>query len=198
MKLDHENILEIRNADFVGPQLVIAYPLGEKSLHERLKRRIASTTAASYAEQLVDAIAHAHARRVIHCDINPHNVIVFPEQHVKLTDFGIAKLTARTRVLDGSGSGTVGYIAPEQAMGLPSFRSDVFSVGLLIYRMFAGQLPRWPFDWPPVNYDRIRRKLRPDAIKFLRRATEVDERKRFRNGQHMKRAFDVAWKRALR
>ncbi len=198
LKLDHPNILDIRNATFVGNQLVIAYPLGERSLHDRLKLRMASKTAATIAGQLVDAIGYAHSQRVIHCDISPHNVIVFQDNEVKLTDFGIAKVTARTKIIDGSGSGTVGYIAPEQAMGQPSFRSDVFSLGLLIYRMFSGQLPRWPFAWPPPGYDRVKRKLRPEAIKFLRRAIEVDERKRFRNGRHMKTAFDKSWKRALR
>jgi serine/threonine-protein kinase len=147
---------------------------------------------------LLDALAYAHEQRVIHCDIKPDNVILFPENHIRLADFGIAKVSLRTRTIVGSGQGTVGYIAPEQAMGKPSFRSDVFSMGLLIYRMFGGVLPEWPFDWPLPGADRLRRTVSRDFIAFLRRSIEVRERKRFRDGVQMQRAFEKVAPRALR
>jgi serine/threonine protein kinase len=93
---------------------------------------------------MTSAIAYAHAHnRVIHCDVKPDNFILFPDNVLKLADFGIAKVAYQT--LRASGSGTVGYVAPEQAMGKPSFRSDVFSLGLILYRMFSGVLPEWPY-----------------------------------------------------
>lgn len=197
-RLDHENILPLRNAMMIDGHLVIATPLGEQTLTDRLHYRLGAKTALSYTEQLVDALAYAHDVRVIHCDIKPDNVILFPEGHVRLADFGIAKVALRTRTIMGSGQGTVGYIAPEQAMGKPSFRSDVFSMGLLIYRMFAGELPAWPFDWPLPGAERLRRTVSRDFIIFLRRAIEVRERKRFRDGVQMQRAFQAVAPKALR
>ncbi|MBX3246761.1 MAG: serine/threonine protein kinase [Myxococcales bacterium] len=195
--LDHPNILQIRNAMFVGNRLVIAYPLGERSLATRLRHRISAATVLDFTSQILDAVAYAHARRIIHCDINPDNVILFPGPSAKLIDFGIARFAMRTRVA-GSGSGTLGYVAPEQAMGHPSFRSDVFSLGLLTYRMLAGQLPRWPYEWPLPGLDRVRRKVTPDFIAFLRKALTVEERRRFRDAGRMKQAFDELVDDALR
>lgn len=197
-RLDHENILPLRNAMMIDGHFVIATPLGEQTLTDRLHYRLGPKTALSYAEQLVDALAYAHEVRVIHCDIKPDNVILFPEGHIRLADFGIAKVALRTRTIMGSGQGTVGYIAPEQAMGKPSFRSDVFSMGLLIYRMFAGELPAWPFDWPLPGAERLRRTVSRDFIVFLRRSIEVRERKRFRDGVQMRRAFEAVAPKALR
>ncbi|NNE17786.1 MAG: serine/threonine protein kinase [Myxococcales bacterium] len=197
-RLDHENILPLRNAMMIDGHFVIATPLGDQTLTDRLHYRLGPKTALSYAEQLLDALAYAHEVRVIHCDIKPDNVILFPQGHVRLADFGIAKVALRTRTIMGSGQGTVGYIAPEQAMGKPSFRSDVFSMGLLIYRMFAGELPAWPFDWPLPGAERLRRTVSRDFIVFLRRAIEVRERKRFRDGVQMRRAFEAVAPKALR
>ncbi|MDH5491774.1 MAG: serine/threonine protein kinase [Myxococcales bacterium] len=197
-RLEHPGILPIKNATFVEQQLVIAYPLGEKSLADRLRHRIASRTALDYGQQLLEAVAYAHSRRVIHCDINPNNVILFPDGTARLTDFGIARIALQTRMIHGSGTGTVGYIAPEQALGQPSFRSDVFSLGLIFFRLFSGVLPCWPYVWPMAGSAKLRRKLRPEMIEFIRRAIEVNERRRFRNAIPMLSAFEKVRKRALR
>ena len=197
-RLEHENILPLRNAMMIDGHFVIASPLGEQTLTDRLHYRLGPKTAMSYAEQLLDALAYAHEVRVIHCDIKPDNVILFPEGQVRLADFGIAKVALRTRTIMGSGQGTVGYIAPEQAMGKPSFRSDVLSMGLLIYRMFSGELPAWPFDSPLPGAERLRRTVSRDFIAFLRRSIEVHERKRFRDGVQMQRAFQAVAPRAIR
>ena len=197
-RLEHENILPLRNAMKIDGHFVIATPLGEQTLTDRLRYRLGPKTAMSYAGQLLDALAYAHEARIIHCDIKPDNVILFPGGEVCLADFGIAKVALRTRTIMGSGQGTVGYIAPEQAMGKPSFRSDVFSMGLVIYRMFAGELPGWPFDWPLPGAGRLRRAVSRDFINFLRRSIEVRERKRFRDGVQMQKAFEAIAPKALR
>lgn len=185
--LDHLHILPVKDAGFIEGRFVIACPLGDSTLAERLKRRMSVRTALNFAEQMLAAVAFAHRRRVMHCDLKPENFILFPGNQLRLADFGIAKVARQT--LAGSGTGTVGYIAPEQAMGKPSFRSDVFALGLIIYQMFSGKLPEWPYAWPPPGFDRVRRKLHPDAIAFLRRALEVDHRKRFSDAAQMLAAF---------
>ncbi len=176
-KLKHPNILPLKNADFVEGRFVIAYPLGERTLAERLQSRLSLSLSFDFTEQMLAGVAFAHEQRIIHCDIKPENLILFANGRLMLTDFGIAKVAFRT--IRASGSGTVGYCAPEQAMGQPSFRSDVFSLGLVQYRMLSGSLPEWPFRWPPPGFDRLQRRVHPEWIDLVRRAIEVDPYKRF-------------------
>jgi serine/threonine-protein kinase len=195
-KLDHPHILPLKDASFIDGHFVIVFQLGDKTLSERLRRRMAFKTALDFAEQMLEAVAYAHSLRIVHCDITPDNVILFADKHLRLADFGIAKVAQRT--IKGSGSGTVGFMAPEQAMGRPSPKSDVFSLGLIFYRMLTGQRPEWPYQWPPPGHQRLRRRVHPDLIDFLRRAIEPDPRKRFRDGVQMLHVFRRVKKRALR
>ena len=194
-QLDHPNILVVKNAAFIDDQFVIASPLGTGTLGDRLQRRMSLKTAVGFIDQMLAGLAHAHGSGVIHCDIKPENFILFPDQRLRLSDFGVAKLALRT--IQASGSGTVGYMAPEQAMGRPSPRSDVFSAGLVIYRMLSGALPEWPFEWPPPGYDRLRRAHHPDLLAFLQRSIELDERLRFAGAGQMQTAFDKIRPRVL-
>jgi eukaryotic-like serine/threonine-protein kinase len=194
-RLDHAHILPLKNASFIDGQFVIVSPLGEKTLADRLRSRMSLRTALDLAEQMIDAVAYAHRQRIIHCDIKPENFIIFPGGRVRLTDFGIAKVAQRT--IRASGSGTVGYMAPEQAMGKPSLRSDVFSLGLVLYRMLTGTLPEWPYRRPPAGYRRLRGRVHPELIEFLRKAMEMNPRKRFRDADQMLTAFRRVKPRAL-
>jgi hypothetical protein len=101
------------------------------------------------------------------------------------------------RTVEGSGSGTIGYIAPEQAMGMPSLRSDIFSIGLIIYRMLSGELPRWPFEMPLPGFKRLRRRIHPDLLKFIFRALALAPSKRFRDAGQMLDHFQRVRGRAL-
>jgi len=187
-KLRHPNILSVLNASYIDGHFVIAMELGEESLAERIERRTSTARALDLAGQGIAALAHAHARKIIHCDIKPENFILFPENQVKLADFGFAKLSLRT--LKASGSGTIDYIAPEQAMGRPKFQSDVFSMGLVLYRMFSGKLPEWPYDWPMAGHDKLKARIRPELIDVLRRAIQLDPGKRYRDAVQMQQDFE--------
>lgn len=195
-KLKHPNILGVQNASYIDKHFVIAMELGEESLGSRLERRISTTRALSLAEQALAALAHAHEHRIIHCDIKPENYIMFPDNQLKLADFGFAKKVLRT--VKASGSGTIDYIAPEQAMGRPKFQSDVFSVGLVLYRLFSGKLPEWPFDWPLAGYDTLTSRVRPEVVEFLRHAIQLDPNKRFSNAIQMYAEFEKLQTRARR
>ena len=195
-RLNHPNILRVKNADHINDHFVIAYRLGTGTLAGRMTQRLPVRNVVDYMQQMLAGVAYAHEKRVLHCDIKPENFILFDDGTVKLTDFGISKIARRT--IEASGSGTVGYIAPEQALGRPSFRSDVFSLGLIFYEMFTKKLPQWPFEWPPPEYPRLRRKAHPDFIALIQRALAVDARKRFSSAVAMLAEFEKAAKRANR
>jgi serine/threonine-protein kinase len=186
-QLDHANILPIKNAEYYDGHLVVASPLGDETLVDRLARRMAAATALSLGEQMLEALAYAHSYNIIHCDVKPENMILFPENRLRLADFGIAKVALQTML--ASGSGTVGYVAPEQAMGKPSFQSDVFSAGLVLYRMLSGALPEWPYEWPLPGLDKLRRRYPAALLDFFRRALRVDHRKRFADAEQMLAAY---------
>src|SRR5688572_22570790 len=186
-RLEHPNILPIRDASFIADRFVIAMPLGERSLASRMRKRLSTESALHFIEQALAAVAHAHSANVIHCDIKPDNFILFANNQLKLTDFGFSKVAERT--LRASGSGTVGYIAPEQAVGRPKFESDVFSLGLVIYELLSGYLPEWPYDWPPPEVKRVREKLGAKLMPWLRRSIEVRPQNRFKNAATMYREF---------
>ncbi|HUL83704.1 MAG TPA: serine/threonine-protein kinase [Gammaproteobacteria bacterium] len=186
-RLEHPNILPIRDASFIDGRFVIAMPLGASSLSGRMRRRRSTESSLHLIEQALAGVAHAHAANVIHCDIKPDNFIVFPNGQLKLTDFGFSKVAQHT--LKASGSGTVGYIAPEQALGRPKFQSDVFSLGLVFYELLSGYLPEWPYDWPPPEIKRVREKINSGLVDWLRRAMQVRPEGRFKNGVAMYREF---------
>ena len=94
-RLEHPNILPIRDASFIADRFVIAMPLGERSLASRMRRRLSTESALHLIEQAVAAVAHAHRANVIHCDIKPDNFILFPDNRLKLTDFGFSKVARR-------------------------------------------------------------------------------------------------------
>lgn len=194
-KLRHPNVLTLKNADRIGDKLFIAYPLGCESLEDRLKRRVSLSAALDFAEQLLSGLAYAHGCGVIHCDIKPANLILFDDGRIRLTDFGIAKVAART--IAASASGTIGFMAPEQALGRPSARSDVFSAGLVLARIFAGRVPEWPFDWPIAGHDRILR-LAPALSPVIRKALQIDARRRYRDCGQMLAAFVRAKRATIR
>lgn len=188
-KLDHPNILKVQDASFIDDYFVISMELGIESLADRIVRRTSIASALDIAEQALAALAHAHANKIIHCDVKPENFIIFPGNRLKLADFGFAKVSVRT--LKASGSGTIEYIAPEQAMGRPKFQSDVFSLGLVLYRLLSGKLPEWPYKWPLVGDEVLRARVRPELTEILQKAIQLDPDKRYRNAIEMHAAFEI-------
>ncbi|MDR1692319.1 MAG: Stk1 family PASTA domain-containing Ser/Thr kinase [Oscillospiraceae bacterium] len=92
--------------------------------------------------QIVKALSHAHSRGIIHRDIKPHNIMILRDGSVKVADFGIARFAAKSVSLTQDALGSVHYISPEQARGSHiDARSDLYSVGVVLYEMLTERLP---------------------------------------------------------
>ena len=155
--LQHPHIVPLLGAGQAGDMLYYTMPYVEgESLRERLTRsgELPVTEAAHLLRDVLDALAYAHARGVVHRDIKPDNILI-AASHAFVTDFGVAKaLTAATnsQVLTSTGVivGTPAYMSPEQIVGdsLVDHRSDIYAVGILGYEMLAGAAP---FSAPSVQ-----------------------------------------------
>ena len=187
--LDHPSILPIKTAGMIDGHFVIVYPLGVGNLAARLEKRMSLKTALELFDPMIEALAYAHRNDVIHCDVKPENFILFRGGQIRLADFGIARFAQHT--VTGSGSGTVGYVAPEQALGKPSPRSDVFALGLVLWQMLTGHLRSWPFDWPPVGARKLRERVHPEVLTRFEKMLQVDDRKRLANAEKVR----LVWRR---
>ena len=143
--LDHPNIAKLHTAMKINNQLVMVMEFVEgTSLSTILLRGpLPPSVAAGYAAQVLGALAYAHARGVIHRDIKPANLMVAADGHIKLMDFGIARVQADKRLTQtGSTVGSLFYMSPEQIKGSdPDGRSDLYSLGITMYEMVTGRRP---------------------------------------------------------
>ncbi len=145
-RLSHPNLVGVIDAgeDDGRPYIVFEYIEG-RTLKRRLQEegRLPIDEAVAYAIEIGRGLTAAHARKLVHRDVKPQNVLIDPDGRAKVTDFGIARsleskgLTATGRVL-----GTTDYVSPEQAMGEDvDERSDVYSLGVVLYEMLTGDVP---------------------------------------------------------
>lgn len=189
-QLHHPHLLPPKNADIIDGQAVMATELSAGTLADRSKPMSPRKLVAICA-QVLDGLAHAHRHRLVHCDVTPYNVFLFPDGRAALGDFGIGlRLHGRQRTVDEYG--TPGYVAPEQAFGRPTYRSDCFSVGLIMYEWLTGVLPRWPFQWPFRGHDRLEERSPGGLVRFLRKALEPNPARRFVRAEEMLAALLAA------
>jgi eukaryotic-like serine/threonine-protein kinase len=157
--LNHPNIITIHEIGHVGGEhFIVTEYIAGRTLRERLHDAMKLTEALDIAAQAAGALAAAHEAGIVHRDIKPENLMLRPDGYVKVLDFGLAKLVeqrpaevnslaptvAKLDTEPGVLLGTVQYMSPEQARGLQvDSRSDIFSLGVVLYEMVAG---RRPFD----------------------------------------------------
>ena len=193
-QVSHPNVVAVIDAGEDGgrPYIVFEYCDGE-TLKQRIDRQggLPLDESAAYAIEVGRGLAAAHARRLVHRDVKPQNVLIDSEGRAKVTDFGIAReleqdgLTKTGRVL-----GTTDYVSPEQAMGQQvDARSDIYSLGIVLFEMLTGEVPFKADNLVGVAMKHVNEKI-PDVQKRRRdvssalaavveRATEKKPDKRY-------------------
>lgn len=201
LMLSHPNIVKIFDVSVKGEYkyIVMEYIDGItlKSYMQK-KGALSVKETISYSIQILRALEHAHLGGIVHRDIKPQNIMLLKNGQIKVTDFGIAKLPdAKTLTATDKAIGTVYYISPEQAAGEKGIdrRTDLYSVGVLMYEMITGRLP---FDGEnpvsialkQINEDaKAPTELIPTIPKGLEQiiqfAMEKDKDKRFQTATQM-------------
>src|SRR5579864_5686158 len=146
-RLHHPGIVAVfdvgENPENQDPYIVLEYVSGE-SLQRVLARekKLPLSKALKLAEELAEALDYAHSQGVVHRDMKPANILVTEDGHAKIADFGIAKLNLAHFTIPGKVLGTPAYMAPEQLSGEGADRrSDLFSLGVILYVMVTGHSP---------------------------------------------------------
>lgn len=143
--LSHPNIVQVYdvsstdNANFIVMELIDGISLKQ---YMESKGVLNWKETLHFSMQIAKALEHAHSRGIIHRDIKPHNVMVLKNGSVKVMDFGIARVMSKSNTLTKEALGSVHYISPEQAKGgHTDNRSDIYSLGVVMYEMMTGRPP---------------------------------------------------------
>ena len=143
--LDHNNICsihEINETDRGELYIVMSYYAG-KTLNKRINGKpLKPEMAVDIAIQIAEGLNTAHNKGIIHRDIKPGNIIFNKDDHVKILDFGLAKIMDISITTEGTTLGTVAYMSPEQLCGKDAdHRSDIWALGIVFFEMLTGNLP---------------------------------------------------------
>jgi serine/threonine protein kinase len=147
-RLSHSGIITIfdvgEEAETRAPYLVLEYVEGQ-SLDKLLNgesNKLPLNTSLRLAQEVAEALHYAHEQGVVHRDIKPANILITTDGHAKIVDFGIAKLNQAQLTVPGQVLGSPAYMAPEQLRDeAVDGRSDLFSVGVILYSMLTGYRP---------------------------------------------------------
>ena len=143
--LGHPNIVSVYDVSNTGSADYIVMELIDGiSLKQYMEKKgvLNWKETLHFAIQICKALEHAHSRGIVHRDIKPHNIMVLKNGSIKVTDFGIARVMSKSNTLTKEALGSVHYISPEQAKGgRVDDRSDLYSLGTVMYEMITGRPP---------------------------------------------------------
>ena len=204
--IDHPNVVKIFEVGQDGARHFMALEFLPESLAGIIQSvgQLRIEGAAQYGVQIADGLAAAHALGIVHRDVKPQNVLIGADGMAKVTDFGIARAEAlATMTATGMVMGTPHYMSPEQSRGeRADARSDVYSLGCMVYQMLAGELPfkgdtplaviRQQIDEEPQRLRGLRRDLPRRLESVVERSMAKDPRRRYQSTAEMAQALRAA------
>jgi serine/threonine-protein kinase len=200
-RLSHPGIVTIfdvgEDPETHSPYIVMEYVAGQPlSKFITAPSKIPSRRALRYAQQLAEALDYAHAQGVVHRDMKPANILIGKDAHAKITDFGIAKMNMANITHAGHVVGTPAYMSPEQLEGEKvDGRSDLFSLGVILYTMLTGHRPFQGNSAATVSFKVANRDplpasafdsaFPPEVDYVIARAMAKDPTARYQTGREM-------------
>jgi tRNA A-37 threonylcarbamoyl transferase component Bud32 len=196
-RLNHPGIVTVFDSGMAGP---CAYLLMEFVDGVNLRQAMQSggfkpSEALAVTQEICSALEYAHGQGILHRDIKPENILIDATGRMKIADFGIAKLVGdqgpdhATLTVRGAILGSMSYMAPEQfdAPGDVDQRADIYSLGVVLYELLTGELPRGRFG-PPSEKSAVDARIDEIVMRTLEREREA----RFQNVHQMKTQVDAA------
>lgn len=205
--LTHSHILPLYDFGEQSPWYYLVMPYIEGgTLRDYLSQhsQLTLAEAASILEQIASALHYAHEQGVVHRDVKPSNILLRQDGYAYLVDFGLAKAFSGAASLTGDGAmvGTPEYMAPEQSNGESDYRSDIYSLGVILYHMLAGRVPftaespvatslkHIQFAPPPPS--KFNRKITPAIEAIILKAMEKDPNARYQQAQEFSHDYWAA------
>ncbi|HZP18354.1 MAG TPA: serine/threonine-protein kinase, partial [Terriglobales bacterium] len=203
-RLSHPGIVTIYDAgedpETHEPYLVMEYIAGKplSKVMTGANRKLPVNAALQFAWEIAEALAYAHSQGVIHRDIKPANILVTEDGHAKIADFGVARLNHALVTQTGQIFGSPAYMAPEQLSGGPAdARSDLFSLGVIMYSMLTGFRPFQGnsaetvcfkvMNAEPVPVTSFQAELPPELNRIVAKAMAKDPAGRYQSGLELAR-----------
>lgn len=199
-KMTHHNIVNLLDVGMDGENryLVMEYVQG-KTLKEVIQERgrLSAPLACQIAIRILSALEHAHRNGIVHRDIKPQNILVHDDGHIKVADFGIARIADSSTLTKGDMvMGSVHYFSPEQARGeSAAATSDIYSTGVVLYEMLTGRVP---FDGEnpvavamqhlhaqPVPIQQLAPDVPPAVVRVCMKAMEKNPAMRYQSAREM-------------
>ena len=206
-KMTHHNIVNLLDVGMDGENryLVMEYVQG-KTLKAVIQERgkLSAPLACQIAIRILSALEHAHRNGIVHRDIKPQNILVHEDGHIKVADFGIARIADSATLTHGDNvMGSVHYFSPEQARGEgATAASDIYSTGIVLYEMLTGRVP-YDGDNPvavamqhlhaaPAPIQSISPDVPPSVVRVCMRAMEKNPAARYQTAREMAADLRVA------
>jgi tetratricopeptide (TPR) repeat protein len=205
-RLNHPNIVAVYDFDKEGPLLYMAMELLKGT---DLRSAIDDGSLVTLDEKLevldgvLAALEYAHQEGVVHRDIKPANIHLGPGRHVKIMDFGLARVETSEMTQEGIVLGTPNYMSPEQALGdRVDARTDLFSVGAVLYELLTGHKPFEADSTPSVLFQVVHKQAPPvprwapavpePVCELVNRALQKNREQRFQSAREMRRSLAQA------
>ena len=204
--LSHNHILPLYDFGEQSPwyYLVMPYIEGGTLRDYLLKRKqLTLEEAASFVDQIAAALQYAHDSKVVHRDVKPSNILLRQDGYAYLVDFGLAKalMGAESLTSEGAMVGTPEYMAPEQSNGESDYRSDIYSLGVILYQMLTGRVPFMAespvaislkhIQTAPIAPGKLNSEIPPMIEEVILKAMAKDPAQRYQQAQELSTAY---WK----